>query len=182
MYTITFRCPDCGLVFSKKSKSPNPPDPRCPNLDCAKGLFSRPAQESTVEEPRVARAGLDFGAGADAPAVTGHTVTRAVEETARIVMEDQKLPNLGDIAKPGENTAPKLAPKLQAQADGFFGGAMGRGRNRLFNGPRVAKAAMAGAYAPGRVAGGRDPVAMAHAARTAPPVHIIADDRNIKGS
>jgi len=179
MYTITFRCPSCGCVFKKRSRVSDPPDPVCPNLACSRELFSTPAREHLEEEPAAARQGLVLNSP-QTPAVTGSLNVKAIEETARIVMEDQKLPNLLDNARPGEASAPRLAPKLQTQADGFFaGGPKGPNRKPLFDTKRMARRALAGSFSY-KATQSPDPIAMTHAAKMRPATNIVVDDRDYK--
>ena len=49
-------------------------------------------------------------------------VVKAVDETAKIVMEDYNMTNLKDNIRHGESVAPKLPGQQQALADNYFGG------------------------------------------------------------
>jgi hypothetical protein len=74
-------------------------------------------------------------------------MNRAVDETARITMEDYKMGDLKDHVHVGESMAPKLAPEMQARADNFFGGGGGKRRGTLpVNAGNIARQAMAGRY------------------------------------
>jgi hypothetical protein len=56
-----------------------------------------------------------------APAHIGANVgVKAVDETARIVMEDHKMTDLKDNIRAGEAMAPKLPGPMQAAADNYF--------------------------------------------------------------
>lgn len=55
-----------------------------------------------------------------APALGGSSFARAMDLTNEIVAADHGMTNLNDSMRPGEVTAPKLRPDLQAKADAFF--------------------------------------------------------------
>lgn len=108
--------------------------------------------------------------------ISDHSKTqiKAVDETSRIVMDDYKMGDLKDRVYEGEAMAPQLTPKLQAQADSFFGGSGNAARKKLgINTSAMARRAMAGAYSPNRT-GAVDPVAMQHRAKATVPTKIIA--------
>jgi hypothetical protein len=138
------------------------PDPPCPHC----GVVQR-------------KRGMDVGAGR-APAVGGSLVVRAVDETARIVMEDHGMTDLRSDVREGETMAPKLPPKQQEMADNFFSGPQRRrgSAGGLLGMParQVIQAAVSGRFmTPDTV----NPVASHHAKRDAPPINIIAStDRN----
>lgn len=111
-----------------------------------------------------------------APAAIGmSTMTRAIDETAKITMEDHGLTDLRSDVRQGETMTPKLAPALQKQADAVFGG-QSRKTLRGVN-PAVLRARInAGALQPGQ-RGQPDVVGDLHKARYKPPVNVIASDR-----
>jgi len=119
-----------------------------------------------------------------APASVGQSLgVKAIDETARIVMQDYGLTDLRSDVRQGETTAPKIAPALQAQADNFFG-APGKRRTMAARDPQtgrvvplrtnpnlIGRAAIAGAYRQSNAAtvGG-----LSEARRL--PVKVIAGD------
>lgn len=119
-----------------------------------------------------------------APATVGQSLgVKAIDETARIVMQDYGLTDLRSDVRQGETTAPKIAPALQAQADSFFG-APGKRRTMAARDPHtgrvvplrtnpnlIGRAAIAGAYRQSDAAtvGG-----LSEAIR--PPVKVVAGD------
>lgn len=118
--------------------------------------------------------GMDFASNR-APGIIGTNVhVKAIDETAKIVMEDYGHTDMRDDVRPGETMAPKLPPAQQAAADNYFGG----GRKRELGGvnlARHARAAMAGALVdPGST---NRSIGSVHAARVRPPVHIVAQTR-----
>lgn len=118
--------------------------------------------------------GMDFASNRAPGIIGGNVQIKAIDETAKIVMEDYGYTNLRDDVRPTETMTPKLPPAQQAAADNYFGG----GRKRDLGGvnlARHARAAMAGALVdPGST--NRSIVAV-HAARVRPPVHIVAETR-----
>lgn len=141
-YKISYRCEKCGHEWSRVTAKLGAKDPPCPARDCElKSLVERLAKENAnltrmLEEAR-------------APAtVGGNTVVKAVDETARIVMEDHQMTNLKDNVRAGDIVAPKLPPAQQQAADGYFGGAhiaerTGMGKKQMAN---LGRRAMAGAF------------------------------------
>lgn len=156
-YKVTCRCNDCGTVFSRVLKSESAPNPKCPNRSCRKEQRER---------------GLDL-TKAQAPAAVGSVTARAVDTTAEIVMQDHGLSDLRDNVRQGETSTPKLAPNLQHQVDNFFNPS-GLRKATGINGAALAQQAMAGAFTSKDAF---NPMAGQHAARTRPPVRIVAGDR-----
>jgi hypothetical protein len=73
---------------------------------------------------------VDEGAMVDTWATVGSCAqigknvrVKAVDETAKIVMEDYQMTDLKDNIRHGENVAPKLPPAQQKAADNYFGNA-----------------------------------------------------------
>jgi hypothetical protein len=109
----TFRCRACGERFELRRHSEAvPKHPRCPRKAC---------QSAKVRESFMPDQGLDVAAG-KAPTIGGSVNVRALDMSLKIAAEDAGLTDLNTSARYGESMAPKLPPRLQAQADGFFGG------------------------------------------------------------
>ena len=123
---ITFQCPQCEHIWSQTFKAEPQKDPPCPNKYCA----DRRALVDLQRQVANLTAMLESGQG---PAQIGNNVKiQAVDTTAKIVMEDNKLTNLRDDIRQGESMAPKLPVPMQAAADNFFSGgaaALGSGQN-----------------------------------------------------
>ena len=142
-YKITAECTRCGHQFSWVAKSPGGKDRPCPLKAC---------REAAVEEDIQRRAEnmAQIIAEQRAPATIGDNVqNRAIDTTAAIVMSDYGMTDLRDNVREGESVAPKLAPNLQRQADGFFGGGgvqseFGKRRARQMD--ILAKRALAGQF------------------------------------
>lgn len=100
------------------------------------------------------------------------TQNKAIDMTADIVMQDHKLTNLQDSSRVGESMAPKIEPRLQAQADSFFG-AKKKGGNIPFDPAKLARSAMAGKLRDPR--NYRDPVAALKPSYK-PHINIVAGD------
>ena len=145
-YRPIYSCPRCGNKWRGKVvtvldgmsaeehaafKLEMDATPQCPNLDC--GVISVPR-------------GIDLSLQT-APGLVGSNLqVKAIDETAKIVMQDYGMTDLRSDVRPGETTAPKIAPALQTQADNFFVG--GRKRHPgLPNRPTMSPAFLAMAAA-----------------------------------
>lgn len=163
-FQVRIRCISCGTRYKRTMRAADEdqlamlPDPPCPT--CMK-----------VERVR----GMKFGTGV-VPSIGGSLIAKAVDTTAEIVMEDYKMGDLRSDVREGESMAPKLAPKLQALADGMFSRPRGNGNpNNIMGLPTNAliKAAVGGRWnTPDTV----NPVAVQHKAKSRPAINIIAGD------
>lgn len=154
---VTLRCIPCGHKYTRVLPSEDAPDPPCPA--CQKREKVR---------------GMDFTSNR-APAVIGMSNSvKAIDQTAEIVMQDHGLTDLKSDVREGETSAPPLAPKLQAMADGFFAG--GGKRKLIPNAGLIARRAMAGSYSPA-AHHAADPISVAQAPRTPMPVRIMNPPR-----
>lgn len=155
----------------------------CPN--CAKVLKAR---------------GIDLSIP-KAPATVGQNVqVKAIDETAKVVMQDYGMTDLRTDVREHETMVPKLPPLLQQQADGFF---VGRGRRQTGMGVRdpqsghtvqlrsnpsaIGMAAIKGAYRQGATSGASDPIATLHGMNAGlrdtirPKTRIVAGDGRPRG-
>jgi hypothetical protein len=185
-FRVTFKC-KCGSVFQVITKNPDKKVACCP--DCKdkqeKIKFVRmgdgPISDATLIAEKLAeefRKTPEFQQAllaklmSPTPEASQNRI-KAVDETAKIVMEDHKMTDLPDHGlRTGDVAAPKLPPKLQAQADGFFGGAKSKNGMAGLNTRAIAAAAMRGAYSP-KATGAINPIAEQHRARLKPNVRII---------
>jgi len=161
-FLVRLRCTSCAHRFKRIMSAEDEmhlaelPDPPCPHC-------------GVIQKKR----GMDV-AGGRAPAVGGSLAVRAVDETAKIVMEDHGLTDLRSDVREGESMAPKLPPVLQARADNFFSAPRAR-RNPaggIFSLPPAAvmKAAVGGRFmTPDTVV----PMASQRAADR-PNIHVVA--------
>lgn len=164
-FQVTIRCVKCGDRYKRKMKAEDEaalarmPDPPCPSCKKKSG-----------------RKAFDYAG--QAPSVGGSIAVRAVDQTAKIVMEDYKMTDLRSDVREGESMAPKLAPHLQRQADSMFqrpkamrgnpqAGIMG------MNPQSVLKSAVAGRFMTRDTV---NPIATQHSAKTRPNLNIIAGD------
>jgi predicted nucleic acid-binding Zn-ribbon protein len=114
-YRIKYRCRRCGKTYKGKiTTSPSLVDEPCPRIECvvARATEAQAAEianlRQMLEEQRT-------------PGVIGaNNSVKAVDETAKIVMEDYKLTDLRDNIREGDIVAPKLPPRQQQAADNFF--------------------------------------------------------------
>jgi len=113
---VTYQCDDCGRTYKRVFKAVPKNDPPCPNPRCA-AAREMAAMKRELENLKA------MVASGSAPAQIGNkVVVKAVDETAKIVMEDYNMTNLRDGIRPGESVAPPLPPQQQAAADAYFGG------------------------------------------------------------
>jgi hypothetical protein len=161
-FAVTIRCLDCGKRYKRTMEAETQealaalPDPECPSC-------SKPRRKSTVGE---------FKFNGKAPAVGGSLTVRAVDATAKIVMEDHGMTDLRSDVREGESMAPKLPPKQQALADGFFAGHKRPGAAGMMglSPQQVMKAAVGGRFnTPDTV----NPVAIQHKKRESAPIHYV---------
>ena len=141
-FRITCLCNRCNRQFSYVTTSVSAADRPCPRKKCKAAALQE-------EIERKARNLAVIIAEQRAPGVVGDKIiTKAIDATAQIVMEDHKMTDLQDNLRTGDIAAPKLPPAQQKLADGFFGGqAMAE---RLNMKPRqmaaLGRRAMAGAF------------------------------------
>jgi hypothetical protein len=178
-YRPIFQCVVCGTrwkaatVRSGDGRSPEEDaayrlamngTPQCPNLDCGH-----------VQQP----IGMDLSLQKAPAAVGANLQVKAIDQTAKMVMQDYGMTDLRSDVRVGETAAPKLPPRQQVAADNFF--AAGRAR-----GPAAAAASRAAARAMAgmsRQPTGYEPVSALHNAspetrdRIRPPIRIVAGDR-----
>lgn len=180
-YRPVYQCRACGMrwrgnsVRAGEGRSPDEDaafrlemngTPRCPNLDCGQ------IQTNIGMDLSLQRAPATIGASLQ---------VKAIDETAKIVMQDYGMTDLRSDVRPSETAAPRLPPHLQVKADNFFGG----GRKRHPELPDKAtlspaflrRAALSGAY---RQPQGYQPVENLHSAspevreQIQPPIRIVA--------
>ena len=115
-YRFHYRCEVCGHEYSKVAKARPKHDPACPHKGCAdRAVIAQQARE--IENlKRMLESGVP-------PAQIGHkTITKAIDATASIVMEDYGKTDLRDNLRVGDTMAPKLPAAQQHAADTYFGG------------------------------------------------------------
>lgn len=147
-----YHCNDCYCNFKQKTDDLPKEKPPCPKCESANVIW-RGTPVTVISDK-------------------GKTQNKAIDITAETVMQDYKMTDLRSDVRQGENMAPKLAPKLQAQADSFFGG-KGGGKRQTFNQKRIMAQVNSGALRDP----GADVVSRLHANKHTVPVHTIASDR-----
>jgi hypothetical protein len=140
-YKIRYQCDLCGHNYTRTYKVIPKVDPACPSKACQTKQQLAAMKKEMENLKRMVEAGA-------APAQTGGNVrVQAVDETAKIVMEDYQMSDLRDGIRPGESVAPKLPPAQQAAADNYFGN---KGLQRAGISPKQAemlgRRAMSGAF------------------------------------
>ena len=115
-YKIRYQCELCSHEYSRTFKAVPVKDPPCPNKACLAQQELASLKKQVENLQRMVQEG-------HAPGLIGDkVVVKAVDETARIVMEDYKTTDLKDGIRHGEAVAPKLPGQQQTLADNYFGG------------------------------------------------------------
>jgi len=149
-YRVTYQCERCGKSFRRVYASVPAKDPACPRAECVAAAATADMQRQIDNLQMMLLTG-------ETPAhVGGNTQVRAIDETAKIVMQDYSLTDLKDNVREGEAVAPKLPPAQQQAADNYFGGAASRKVPDFMTGgsgtvssrqmQQIGRRALAGAY------------------------------------
>lgn len=174
-YRLTFSCSDHGSFKiitqdEQKAMDDNYIAP-CPQCKAKKKKVHRrvvlgdgPVSESDINgnpnPPPIQKA----------PSIGGSNIGKAVDATARMVMEDYGMTDLRDNVRQGEAMAPKLAPRLQEQADSFFSPKKNKALPSSAAG-QIARAALSGKFSPVRT-NSPDPMGMI---KTGVKANIVAE-------
>ena len=127
MKKITFECGKCGHIWTRKYKAEPKNDPPCPSKSCSKNAELEDLRKQVANLTAMLTSG-------QAPATIGNnTRVKAIDETAKIVMEDQNMTNLKDNIRMGETMAPPLPPAQQKRADNLFAAAAPAGGVPVLN-------------------------------------------------
>lgn len=120
-FKVRYQCARCGRKFSRTYEVIPKNDPPCPNRACVAAVAAEiKLAEKDREIEYLRRLVEENNPG---PALVGmKNSVRAVDETAKIVMEDYGMTNLKDNIREGESVAPQLPPQQQKVADSYFGG------------------------------------------------------------
>lgn len=181
-YLPRYTCTACGHRWKGKSVS------ALQGRSAEEDALYRIQMHGTPPCPNCAaeqeRRGIDLSLN-KAPAQVGQNIgVKAIDETAKIVMEDYGMGDLRTDVRPGETAAPKLPPAQQFQADNFFG-APGQRRVMAARDPQtgrmvpmrsnpttIGRAAVAGAYRQSN-----DLTVGSLSEKNRPPVRVVAGDR-----
>lgn len=113
---IKFQCPVCEHTWVRTFPAEPRENPPCPNKRCAEARELKDLKLQVANLTRMLESG-------QAPAHIGaNPKVKAIDVTAQVTMEDNKLTDLKDNIRQGEAMAPKLPPPMQKAADGFFSG------------------------------------------------------------
>lgn len=156
-YRMTFKCAECGNVFRKITTNVDLVKAPCP--ECKKGeriVKLVRSNDGPVSQQDLLERDWEKQPYVYPPksAESSGNVIKAIDETAKIVMEDHNMGDLRDNVRVGESMAPKLPPRQQRDADNMFSG--GNIKRMIPNAGAMARTAMAGGY---RTQGYVDPVA-----------------------
>lgn len=167
-YKIICRCTRCNHRWNRFTADITSPDPPCPRVTM-RDDDGKPVSTCGKETVPI---GMDFSS-TRAPALGGTSIrTKAIDETAEMVMQDYGLTDMRDDVREGETASPKLPPRQQEMADNYFGGPKARRMNMPgFNPAAAAAAAMSGRLSD--TASTQRSLGAVHAARVRPPVHIV---------
>lgn len=188
-YRVRCRCKRCGHIYRRIIKKLNDPDPPCPKKKCKEAIAAEQAEkmEANVEEM------IETG---ETPGHVGANVTvKAIDETAKIVMEDYQMTDLKDNVRQGESMVPALTPRQAAMSKNFWGGGRMRerrnptflrgigGRSEEMKDMNIGQKAINGAFSipditkgrPADTQTGADELSRIHRSRYRPPVNIILD-------
>ena len=141
-YRITCLCKRCGKNYSYVAARLSGPDRPCPKKKC----------KQAAHEEEIQRAARNLVAMLESQKPPGHVgakvSVKAVDETAKVVMEDYHFTDLKDNIREGEAVAPKLPPEQQKLADGYFGGKAVTERWNVGSNPvtLLGRRAMAGSF------------------------------------
>jgi hypothetical protein len=164
-FRVTCLCKRCGKTFRYTTAKITDTDRPCPKKACKQAAHSEQVMREAENLSRMIESQRP-------PGHIGEKISvKAVDETAKIVMEDHHLTDLKDNIRTGEAMAPKLPGDQQRLADGFFGGEAVRERVGL---PKkqmdlLGRRAMAGAYRNMSV----NPMAAVPGKRGEPPLHLV---------
>lgn len=183
-YRVRCRCLRCGHVYSRIIKKINDPDPPCPKKACRQAIAAELAQRQADNVEAMIETG-------ETPGHIGANIkVKAIDETAKIVMEDYNMTDLKDNVRRGDSMAPQLTPRQRAMNQNFWGGGRMSDKKRTptyqmgvqANQKAMVENAMQGKFLP-NVAGsvprdsntGDTVLRQIHGARYKPPVNILYD-------
>lgn len=127
-FEVKFCCDDCNHVFYKiTEKDPRKVGGRSPSCPECKKTKSKAKSQIKVSgdvkpqtEAQKDAVVLDIITAKKFPSQGKGNFTKAMDETAKIVMEDYQMTNLNDNLREGDNMVPKLRPDLEAQVGTGF--------------------------------------------------------------
>lgn len=152
-FQLVLRCKSCKYKYKRvlelldDERIEDMPNPPCPK--CAKKKIER-ADAYETATPAIAHAGIEEVLEQQAaPGIVGGRIVKAIDQTAKIVMEDYHLSNLKDNIREGDVMAPRLPYPQQKAADEFFGpkvAAPAQNKRAQANMRRIMNRAINGAY------------------------------------
>lgn len=113
-YKITCLCHRCDKEYSWVAKVVTSDDRPCPRKACKAAALREQIDKEVANRTKMLEEQRPPGH------IGANIGVRAVDETARIVMEDHQMTDLKDNIRPGESMAPKLPGAQQTAADNFF--------------------------------------------------------------
>lgn len=181
-YKITHRCVLCGYRWKRVTSDINSPDPPCPRPV----KWNKRGRVIATCGKSITPIGMDLTLNKAPASIGGNIHVKAIDETARIVMEDHGMADLRDDVRQGETAEPKLAPAQRQMADAFFGSGKTRANMPVLGMPGVkfgdlrtrpalsASLAMQGAFVDR--ASTASSIEATHRNRISAPTHIVASD------
>jgi hypothetical protein len=115
-FKITCQCDLCGTIYSYEVEKIPKKDRLCPDPICADMRRTKRSAREVANIEQIVETRRPPGH------IGESVVVKAIDETAKIVMQDYGLTDLKDNIRAGDSVAPKLPAPQQRMADGFFGG------------------------------------------------------------
>jgi hypothetical protein len=113
-YEIRCYCHRCDREYKYITTVLTTKDRPCPRKKCKAAAIEEQIEREVANRTRMFKEQRPPGHIGHNPSV------KAVDFTAELVMKDHNMTDLRDGVRSGETVAPKLAPAMQAAADGFF--------------------------------------------------------------
>lgn len=139
-YKITAMCGRCEQEFSWTTTTSIGKDRACPRKACKQAVHDEEVQREAANMARIIETQHPPGHIGD------KVIVKAIDETAKIVMEDFGMTDLKDNIRQGDSMAPKLPGQQQQAADSFFDKGPVRGARAQKQMDLIGRRAMAGAY------------------------------------
>lgn len=122
MYRSSYKCTDCKHTFEKITKNFPKREPACPMCKQAKRVNFKSSVSDVTHNLDKESVVQEMIAAQKPPSMGQSNRTKAIDETAKIVMEDYGMTdiNMSSSLRAGDNCVPKLAPELEQKVDQVF--------------------------------------------------------------
>jgi hypothetical protein len=120
-FIARYKCSDCGVYEVRTENKPRGRCPACPNCGNSESALKSTSKSNVpYTQEKLDGNVSSINESRHAPSLGKSNFTKAMDETAEIVMKDYGLTNLQDNLRAGDSMAPKLAPHLEQQVDQVF--------------------------------------------------------------